>query len=253
MLEGKKALVTGGNRGIGEAITVALVKAGAKVCVVAGDEEAFRDMVERHGLDVTEGTGNVHWVRADLRVPSEAVKGARKAVEWAGGTIDLLVNNAGIVVLEDFMDVTAESFDDAIAVNTRAPLLVSQVCLEGMIKQKYGKIVNITSQSEVIATKAHATYCASKAAMGGLLHALVCDLSQHNIQVNNIAPTIAWSDMGRKAWGDPAKSQPMLDKTPIGRFVEPWEIANMVVFLCSDGCTMCVGQTICVDGGYTCL
>lgn len=72
-------------------------------------------------------------------------------------------------------------------------------------------------------------------------------------QVNNIAPTIAWSDMGLKTWGDRAKSQPMLDKTPIGRFVEPWEIANMVVFLCSDGCTMCVGQTICVDGGHTCL
>lgn len=73
------------------------------------------------------------------------------------------------------------------------------------------------------------------------------------VQVNNIAPTVAWSDMGIKTWGDPAKSRPMLDKTPIGRFVEPWEIANMVVFLSSDACTMCLGQTICVDGGYTCL
>ena len=73
------------------------------------------------------------------------------------------------------------------------------------------------------------------------------------LQVNNIAPTVAWSDMGIKTWGDPAKSQPMLNKTPIGRFVEPWEIANMVVFLSSDACTMCLGQTICVDGGYTCL
>ncbi|CAN0529468.1 unnamed protein product [Ectocarpus sp. 8 AP-2014] len=72
-------------------------------------------------------------------------------------------------------------------------------------------------------------------------------------QVNNIAPTVAWSDMGIKTWGDPAKSRPMLERTPIGRFVEPWEIANMVVFLSSDACTMCLGQTICVDGGYTCL
>lgn len=84
-------------------------------------------MVERHGLDASDGVGNVFWVQADLRVPSEAVEGAKKAVEWAGGTIDLLVNNAGICVLEDFMDVSAESFDESIAINTRAPLLVSQV------------------------------------------------------------------------------------------------------------------------------
>ncbi|CAB1098658.1 unnamed protein product [Ectocarpus sp. CCAP 1310/34] len=253
LLSRKKALVTGGNRGIGEAITVALVKAGAQVCVMAGNEAAYRDMVERHGFDDTEGTGNVHWVRADLRVPSEAIAGAQKAVDWAGGSLDILVNNAGICVLEDFMDISSDTFDEVIAINTRAPLLVSQVCLQGMIKKKYGKIVNITSQSAVIATKAHASYCASKAAMDGLLHGLVCDLAQHNIQVNNIAPTVAWSDMGIKTWGDPAKSRPMLERTPIGRFVEPWEIANMVVFLSSDACTMCLGQTICVDGGYTCL
>lgn len=72
------------------------------------------------------------------------------------------------------------------------------------------------------------------------------------MQINNVAPTVAWSDMGLEVWGDPAKSQPMLDGTPIGRFVETWEVANMVVFLCSDACTMCLGQTICVDGGYTC-
>eukprot|EP00903_Cladosiphon_okamuranus_P019378 g17818.t1 len=253
LLKGRKALVTGGNRGIGEAITVALVKAGAQVCVMAGNKEAYTDMVERHDLDGSEGTGSVCWVKADLRVPSEAIAGAKKAVEWAGGSMDILVNNAGICVEDDFMDISSDSFDEIIAINTRAPLLVSQVCLEGMIKKKHGKIVNITSQSAVIATKAHAAYCASKAAMDGLLHGLVCDLAQHNIQVNNLAPTVAWSDMGIKLWGDPAKSQPMLDKTPIGRFVEPWEIANMVVFLSSDACTMCLGQTICINGGYTCL
>lgn len=73
------------------------------------------------------------------------------------------------------------------------------------------------------------------------------------MQVNNVAPTIAWSDMGIKTWSDPVKSQPRLDSTPLGRFVECWEVANMVVFLCSDACTMCLGQTICVDGGYTCM
>lgn len=72
-------------------------------------------------------------------------------------------------------------------------------------------------------------------------------------QVNNIAPTVSWTDMGIQAWGDPVKAKGKLDKTPIGRFVEPWEVANIVVFLCSDACTMCLGQTICVDGGFTCL
>lgn len=70
-------------------------------------------------------------------------------------------------------------------------------------------------------------------------------------QVNNVSPTIAWSDMGIEAWGDPAKSKPRLEGTPLGRFVECWEVANVVVFLCSDACTMCVGQSICVDGGFT--
>ncbi|CAM9149448.1 unnamed protein product [Sphacelaria rigidula] len=213
---------------------------------------AFREMVARHdSLDASEGVGNVSWVRANLMVPSEAVGGAEKAVRWAGGTVDILVNNAGIVGAEEFMDVSTKTFDDVIAINTRAPLLVSQVCLKGMIKQNHGKIVNISSMSSVIAPKAHASYCASKSGLDGVMRALVSDVSKHNIQVNNVAPTIAWSDMGIEAWGDPAKSKPMLDRTPLGRFVECWEVANMVVFLCSDACTMCVGQSICVDGGFT--
>lgn len=85
-------------------------------------------MVARHdSLDASEGVGNVSWVRANLMVPSEAVDGAEKAVRWAGGTVDILVNNAGIVGAEEFMDVSTKTFDDVIAINTRAPLLVSQV------------------------------------------------------------------------------------------------------------------------------
>lgn len=88
---------------------------------------AFRDMVRRHDLDASEERGNVSWVRADLRVPSETVAGTKKAVEWAGGAIDVLVNNAGICILEEFMDISCETFDETMAVNLRAPFLVSQV------------------------------------------------------------------------------------------------------------------------------
>lgn len=87
---------------------------------------AFQDMVKRHGLDAGD-EGNVSWVRADLRDTAETVEGARKAVQWAEGAIDILVNNAGICIVEDFMDVCPATFDDIMAVNTRAPLLVSQV------------------------------------------------------------------------------------------------------------------------------
>lgn len=86
-------------------------------------------MVARHdGLDAREDKGNVFWIKANLRIPSEAVEGAEKAVQWAGGTIDILVNNAGIVAMEEFMGISSDAFDEVIAVNTRAPLLVSQVC-----------------------------------------------------------------------------------------------------------------------------
>ena len=78
------------------------------------------------------------------------------------------------------------------------------------------------------------------------------DFAQHNIQVNNLAPNITWTAMGLKVWGDPEKAKGMLAKTPIGRFVEPWEIANMAVFLSSDACTMCLGNSVMIDGGLTC-
>lgn len=83
-------------------------------------------MVKRHGLDAGDD-GNVSWVRADLRDPAQAIRGSRQAVQWAEGTIDILVNNAGATIIEDFMDISPESFDEMMAINTRAPLLVSQV------------------------------------------------------------------------------------------------------------------------------
>ena len=125
LLKGKKALVTGGAMGIGEAITVALVHAGASVVVLDRDREAFDAMISKNQLQglVT----SLGWVQADLADPEQAVQGAKAAVAWAGGTLDIVVNNAGFAQVDNFMDIEQDVLDRMWHVNTRAPVLITQV------------------------------------------------------------------------------------------------------------------------------
>ncbi len=137
------------------------------------------------------------------------------------------------------------------AINLRAPFLLSRALAPGMIARKQGKIVNISSQTGVIAIPDHAAYAASKGGLNALTKSLMTELAPHNVQVNAICPTVVMTEMGQKIWSPPEKSGPMLAATPLGRFGEPVEIADLALYLASPAADLVNGALVMIEGGYS--
>jgi L-xylulose reductase len=183
---------------------------------------------------------------ADLGDPASA----RRAAEQAG-EIDLLVNNAAIAILEPFLKTTVEAWDQTMAVNLRAVMIVSQVVAKRMIERGIaGSIVNVSSMASFQAVRDHAAYCASKAGLDQLSAVMALELGQYGIRVNSVNPTIVLTEMGKRAWSDPLKGGPMLARIPLGRFAECEDIASVVCFLLTDGAAMLNGLALRIDGGF---
>jgi NAD(P)-dependent dehydrogenase (short-subunit alcohol dehydrogenase family) len=163
--------------------------------------------------------------------------------------IDILVNNAGLSFPEKLVDLDVGHWDTTLAVNLRAPALISQVLARKMIAQKHGAIINISSNACLAGIEEHAAYCASKFGLDGLTKVMAVELGPHNIRVNAIAPTVVLTPMGQQVWGDARKADPVKAKIPLGRFAWPKEITAAVLFLASDACPMIHGETLVVDGG----
>lgn len=235
--DGKRALVTGAGKGIGREIVKVLADCGAEVVATSRTQA---------DLDSLRAETGCQTILADIGDPNEA----RRAAEDAGA-IDLLVNNAGIARIQPFMEVTVEAFDETIAVNLRAALVISQVVARGMIARgSGGAMVNVSSQASQAALKDHASYGASKAGLDQLTRIMALELGAHNIRVNAVNPTVILTPMGEAVWGDPVKGGPMLARIPLGRFGKPIHVADAVAFLLSDQASMIHGVTLPVDGGY---
>jgi NAD(P)-dependent dehydrogenase (short-subunit alcohol dehydrogenase family) len=236
-LDGKRALVTGAGKGIGREIVKVLADCGAEVVAISRTQADLDSLKAEVGCET---------ILADLTDGNAA----RKAAE-AAGPIDLLVNNAGIAVIEPFLEARIEGFDETMAVNVRAVFIISQVIAHGMIERgKGGAIVNVSSQASQVALHGHASYCASKGALDQLTRVMALELGPHQIRVNAINPTVILTPMAEKVWGDPAKSGPMLARIPLGRFGYPYHVANAVVYLLSDQADMIHGVALPVDGGF---
>ena len=236
-LDGKRALVTGAGKGIGREIVKVLAACGAEVVAVSRTQGDLDSL----GKEVRCRT-----IAADLGDAGQA----RSAAEGAGA-VDLLVNNAGISIPQALLDTTADAFDRTMAVNVRAPLIITQVIAHGMIERKRGgAIVNLSSQASMVGIADHAAYCASKGALDNLTRVMALELGPHQIRVNAVNPTVTLTPMGEMAWGDPKKRNPMLAKIPLGRFAKPIHVANAVAYLLSDAADMIHGVTLPVDGGF---
>lgn len=234
---GKRALVTGAGKGIGRETAIVLAEYGAEVVAISrthADLESLKTII------------GCQTIQADLSLPQEA----RRAAEEAGD-IDLLVNNAGISILKSFFETTVEAFDQIMAVNVRAVLLVSQVIARKLIgRSQPGAIVNVSSQSSIRALPNHTAYCASKGALDQLTRVMALELGPHNIRVNAVNPTVTLTPMGEMAWSDPAKSAPMMARIPLKRFARPRDVAETIVFLLSEQAHMVNGVVMPVDGGF---
>ena len=247
-LEGKRALVTGASKGIGLEVCKVLADAGADIAAAGREPEGLEEA--KRAAESAGRKGVV--IRSDLSTAHGARDTAKAALD-AFGTVDILVNNAGIALNDHLLDATVEDFDKTMAVNLRAPLLLAQALVPRMIEQKAGKIVNISSQAGVVAIEEHGAYCASKGGLNMLTKVMTAEWARHNIQANSVCPTIILTPLGERVWGDPAKGQPMLDKTPLGRFGQPIEVADMVLYLASSASDLVNGEVLLIDGGFTSL
>jgi len=247
-LAGKRAVVTGASKGIGAVISAVLAEAGADIAVTGRD---------RAGLDDTAAQVRAHGrrclaIEADLATVEGANHVAAAALEFFGA-VDILVNSAGVSYPASLLVTPVADWDEMMAVNLRAPFLIARALAPKMIEQRSGKIINISSQAGVIALDDHAAYSATKGGLNMLTKAMTAEWSRYNIQCNAVAPTIILTPMGERVWGEPAKGDPMKAKIPLGRFGQPIEVADLVLFLASPASDLITGDVILLDGGYTAL
>ena len=233
---GRRVLVTGAGKGIGRATVTRLRQEGADVVALTRSESDLAGLREA-------GCETIHCDLADASATREAVRAAQP--------IDFLVNNAGTTKLDPFLETSVEAFDWLMAVNARAPMIVAQECASDMIRRGHkGAIVNVSSGAAKRGLPDHTAYCASKGALDALTRAMAVELGPHGIRVNSVNPTVTLTPMAVKAWSDPEKSQGMLNRIPLGRFVQPEEVADTILFLLSGRSAMVNGVTLMVDGGF---
>lgn len=245
-LKGRKALVTGASKGIGAEIAAVFAEAGADIVALGRDEA---DLAATAAKVRAQGRRCLTLV-AEMASPTEPVEACKCALaEW--GTIDILVNSAGIAHVAPAVEFTTEAWDRMMAVNLRAPFLTARTLAPAMIAQRWGKVINISSQTGVIALDDHAAYASSKGGLNALTKSLCAEWARFNVQVNAICPTVVMTPMGREVWGAPEKGDPFRNATPARRFAEPVEVADAALYLASDASSMVNGALLMVEGGFT--
>jgi NAD(P)-dependent dehydrogenase (short-subunit alcohol dehydrogenase family) len=246
-LDGRRALVTGGNRGLGRVMAQALAEAGADVAV------ASRSLPECQAAatEIAAATG-----RKALAFSADLTMGATverlvSEVEAGLGPIDILVNNAGVNVRGAAEELTEADWDAVLDTNLKAPFLLSRVVGPAMCRRGWGRIINLGSILGVVALAGRAPYASSKAGVINLTRVLALEWATRGVTVNAICPGPFATDMNRQLLSDPVKYQEFVEKIPMGRWGELHEIAGALVFLASDAASFVTGSALFVDGGWT--
>lgn len=247
-LDGKRALVTGGNSGIGAAVAMELANAGAKVAInYISHPEAATQMVQQ----IQQNDGEAIAIEADVS-DLASVKAMFTKMDEAWGGIDILINNAGID--GDHMlgwEADSTKWKQVIDVNLMGAFYCAQQALERMVPQKNGVVLSTSSVHESIAWAGHSAYTASKAAVGMLTKTLAQEAAPHNVRVLALAPGAIKTPINKDVWSNEAGLKDLLEKIPLGRIGTPEEIARMAVVLVSDVASYVTGRTVFVDGGMT--
>jgi NAD(P)-dependent dehydrogenase (short-subunit alcohol dehydrogenase family) len=246
-LTGQIALVTGAARGLGRAIALAFAHAGADVALGLRDASTAHDLVRE-----IEAKG-----RKALRLQMDVTNLAQvsRAIQDAAehfGKLDILVNNAGNGVSGLALDVREQDFDQTLALNLKSTFFASQAAAKIMMRQKSGRIVNMSSQAGFAALPTESVYCASKAAVSHLTKCLAVEWGPYNITVNAVAPTFIATPGTDEALADPAFRADVIERiAALHRIGDPMDVAGAVIFLASPAAALITGHTILIDGGWT--
>jgi NAD(P)-dependent dehydrogenase (short-subunit alcohol dehydrogenase family) len=245
-LTGEVALITGAARGIGRACALALAEAGADIVLGLRDihsDDGLIDEIKALGRKVLSLQMNVSKIIE--------IKAAFEILEKEFGKLDVLVNNAGIGPPNAIEDVTEEDFNYTVEVNLKGTFFVSQYAGKLMKRQKYGRIVNLSSQAGFIALPTESVYCMTKAGIAHLTKCFAVEWGKYNITVNAVAPTFIKTPGTEKWLLDEKFKNEILSKIVLGRVGIPKDVASAVLFLSSPASSLITGTTLMIDGGWT--
>ncbi len=246
-LQGRTALVTGAARGLGRAISLALAHAGADIALGLRDQST--------GSKLAREIGELGRKALPLQMDMSKLDQISSAINQATahfGKLDILVNNAGIAPENLAENVTEKDFDATLAINLKGTFFASQAAGQIMIRQKYGRIINMSSQAGFAALPNESIYCMTKAGIAHLTKCLAVEWGKYNITVNAVAPTFIHTPGTEEYLSMPANRSDTIERiAALHRIGEPMEVAGAVVFLASDAASLITGHTMLIDGGWT--
>lgn len=240
--KGKTALITGSTRGIGKAIAVEFAKRGADVVITGRDRKTAETVAKAIEVDF-----GVKAIGINLDLSGDISSSVEEILEATGGKIDILVNNAGITKDTLFIRMKQEDWDTVINTNLTGTFKITQGIVKNMIKQRYGRIINISSIIGFIGNIGQVNYSTTKAGLIGFTKSLAKEVASRNITVNAVAPGFIETDMTEVLPADIKENY--LKQIPLGRFGKPEDVANVVLFLASDLAGYITGEVIHVNGG----
>lgn len=243
-LSGRSALLTGAGNGIGAAVARAYAAAGAAVLVTDLDKDAAAAVA----AEIVAAGGRAESTALDVRDADGAAAAAEQAADLAGGTLHVVVNNAGAIAPAMFPKMTKDSFDLVVGVHLGGTFTVSQAALPFLATDGTGRIINVTSAAGLVGTIGQVNYSAAKSGIIGVTKSLAKELARKQITVNAVAP-LAATNMTENIRSNEKLAEMTLARIPLGRWADPEEIAGTFVFFASDAAAYITGQVLAVDGG----
>lgn len=243
-LHGRRILVTGGGRGIGRAVALALAAEGADLALLS---RSLPDL-EVAAKEVRALGRNAVVASMDVTDPESVERAVEQAVTELGG-LDVLVNNSGVITASRLLDTSVEEWDRVMSTNLRGTFLVCRAAGRYLVEQEHGKVINVASHFGLMATSGFSAYCASKAGLIQFTKVLALEWARHNIQVNAIAPGYVATDLNTDLREDTARTEKIISRIPVRRMAEAREIGPLAVLLASSASDFMTGSVLVVDGG----